>query len=197
MDVFFWIVALLLIGMGGYTGYTNWKLYFECRKAREQFKQAHADVQMFQAGRLRVWLYLMMLGACIGLTIMIFVLPPQAPNQGTMDRIGQGLVYVGLSIFALAMLGEGLADEQVLYTSDGFLYEKDVIRFKALRAVMVQKGMFKSSTLSLTNGKDVTVSNKMASWVQGQWAVWKENRKSQSKTRKERREAARENRRRK
>lgn len=190
MTIFFWVVAILLVGLGGFTGYTNWKIYFEARKAREAFKAGHPDAQTHRQSSLRLWLYMIMLGACIGFAIMILFVPLSDPSQEE-SRYAQAVVYVGLAIFAIAMLGEALADHEIFYTPDGFLYEADIIRYKSIRTVTVQKGLFKNSSLALSNGKDLTVSKSTAAWIEEHFQEWKKTKRDTFKTRKERRAAAR------
>lgn len=190
MNIFFWIVAILLVGMGGFTGYTNWKAYMEARRARKQFLETHKDAETVKVGTVRVWMYAAMLVACILLAIMIFVMPASTPEMD-QNRIAQALVYVGLAVFAFAMLGEGLMDEILIATPDGFLFESDVIRFKNVRGVSAGKGWFKSSFINLMGGKEIPVSKKTAKWVEEHLETWKKTRKETFRTRKERRAAAR------
>lgn len=193
MDIFFWIVAVLLVGIGGFTGYMNWKGYFEARKAREQYLKSHSDARIVRLGRGRIWAYSIMLAACVGLAIMIFVMPASTPDL-EQNRLSQGLVYVGLAVFSLAMLGEAAMDEEVVSTPDSFLYESDIIRFKNLRTVNIGKGMFKNSFLVLNQGKEIPVSKKTAMWVDAEHEDWKRTRKETFRSRKERRAAARKER---
>lgn len=189
MDVFFWVIAVLLIGIGGYTGYLNWKGYFDAKKAREQFLKNHQDAQVVKLGRGRTWAYLAMCIACVVLAIMIFVMPASADLA--QSQLSQGLVYVGLAVFSLAMLGEAMMDEEVISTPDGFLYESDVIRFKNIRSVTIGKGMFKNSVILMNQAKEFPVSKKMAMWTDAELEDWKRTRKETFHSRKERRAAAR------
>ena len=49
--MFYWVIALLLVGMGGYTGYTNWSTYFKAKKVREQFLKTHPDAEVIKNGQ--------------------------------------------------------------------------------------------------------------------------------------------------
>lgn len=190
MDIFFWVIAILLVGIGGYTGYLNWKGYLDAKKAREQFLKNHQDAKPVKIGQMRVWAYGLMVIACIGLSIAIFVMPASSAELEN-TRISQGLVYVGLAVFSIAMLGEAMMDETVISTPDGFLYESDVIRFKNIRSITVGKGMFKNSVIILNQAKEYPVSKKMAMWADAEYADWKRTRRETFRTRKERRAAAR------
>lgn len=190
MDIFFWIIAALLVGMGGFTGYTNWKLYFQSRKMREHVLKTHQNAKEVHVGTVRIWMYAAMFAACIGLGIMILVMPA-ASEAVEETRYSQAIVYFGLAVFAAAMFGEALCDGTIVLTPDAILYEADLIRFKNIRAIKPAKGWFKSSMIYMTNAKELAVSKKMAAWTMEEWEKWKEEKKSAPKSRKERRLEAR------
>lgn len=190
MNFFFWIIAALLVFMGGYTGYSNWKLYFQSKKMREHVLKTHQDAREIHMSMTRVWLYAAMGAACIGLGIMILVMPASSEAMEEA-RYSQGIVYFGLAVFAFAMFGEALTDSVIVLTPDAFLYEADLIRFKNIRSIQVAKGWFKSSFINVNGSKELAVSKKMATWTQEQLDNWKKERKQTFRSRKERRQEAR------
>lgn len=190
MNFFFWIIAALLVGMGGFTGYTSWKLYFDSKKMREHVLKTHQDTEVVHIGTMRIWMYAAMAAVCIALGIMILVMPT-ASQAVEEARYSQAVVYFGLAVFAFAMFGEAMTDSVIVLTPDAFLYEAGMIRFKNIRSVEVAKGWFKSSFILLTGAKEIAVSKKMAAWTDEQWNIWKKERKTTFKNRKERRAEAR------
>lgn len=192
MDAFYWIIALMLVGMGGFTGYSNWKTYFKAREVREQFLKTHSDAQVIKNGRVRLWIYIAMCIFCIAIGIMIFVMPVNAMAAST--KLAQGVVYFGIAIFAVAMIGEALMDDQIIVSEDVMVFEDQIIRFKNIRSITIGKGWFKSSYLVLSQGKELPIDKKTAQRIETLWSEWKKNRKQSFKTRKERRAAARKER---
>lgn len=193
MDFFFWIIALLLVIMGGFTGYMNWKAYLESRKAKAAFLSTHSDVKTVKVGILRLWIYGIMFIACLGLAIFMMCLPTN-PQVTAQSQASQVTVYFGLAIFSFGMIGEALMDAEVLSVSDGFLYESEFIRYKNIRSITPAKGLFKSSFITIIQGsqaKELSVSFKLAQWVDDAWENWKKTRKANYPSRKERRIAAR------
>lgn len=190
MEIFYWIIAILLIGMGGFVGYSNWKVYFAARKLREQFLKAHPDAKVIKTGVMKTWIYVFIL--VLGFTMGMFLLvsPNAAPAQTSLTA--NGMVYIGLGIFALAMVGEALMDGKIIASDEAFIFEDQQIRFKNVRNVDIQKGFFKTSMLILTQGKELPISKNAAMQVEEIWEEWKKNRKENFHTsRKERRAAAR------
>lgn len=194
MDFFFWIIALLLIGMGGFTGYMNWKAYLESRKAKAAFLSTHSDVKTVKVGTLRLWLYGIMFIACLGLAISMMFWTSNGPQATAQSQASQVTIYFGLAIFSFGMIGEALMDAEIFSVPDGFLYESEFIRYKNIRSITPAKGLFKSSFITTIQGsqvKELSVSYKLAQWVDKAWESWKETRKSKYSSRKERRIAAR------
>ena len=192
-NLFFWIIAALLVGMGGFTGYANWKLYFEAKKMREHVLKTHQSAKVIRLGQLRIWMYAAMAAVCMALGIMMLVMEPA--SQAVADaRYSQAVVYFGLAVFAFAMFGEALTDSEVIQTPDAFLYEATLIRYRDIRTVTVAKGWFKSSMIVLSGAKEIPVSKKTAYWVEQELETWKKERKSTFKNRKERRMEARKKR---
>lgn len=190
MEIFYWIIGILLIGMGGFVGYSNWKVYFAARKLREQFLKAHPDAKVIKVDVLKTWIYIFIL--ILGFTMGMFLLvsPNAAPAQTSLTA--NGMVYIGLGIFALAMVGEALMDGKIIASDEAFIFEDQQIRFKNVRNVDIQKGFFKTSMLILTQGKELPISKKAAKQIEELWEEWKKNRKENFHTsRKERRAAAR------
>ncbi len=194
MEFFFWIVALLLIVLGGFTGYMNWKAYLEARKAKATFLATHPEAQPIKVGTLRVWIYIAMFVACIGLSIFMATTNPETAG-GSQAQASQVTVYIGLAIFSFAMIGEALMDQEVYSVSDGFLYESEFIRYKNIRSITPARGFFKSSFITTVHGsqaQELSVSHKLAQWADEKWEEWKQARRSNHPSRKERRIAARQ-----
>lgn len=193
MELFFWIVALLLIVMGGFTGYMNWKAYFKAKKAKTTFLATHPEAKTVKVGMVRVWIYIAMFVACIGLAIFMATTNPETTG-GSQAQLSQVIVYVGLAIFSFAMIGEALMDREVYSVSDGFLYESEFVRYKNIRSITPARGLFKSSFITTVHGsqaQELSVSHKLAQWADEKWEEWKQARKSSHPSRKERRIAAR------
>lgn len=190
MNIFYWVIALLLVGMGGYTGYTNWSTYFKAKKLREQFLKSHPDAEVIKSGQARGWLYILMLVFCAGLGIVLLNSPTSAGFDAD-TRLAQGVVYIGLGIFAFAMAGEAMMDSVLVATPDSLVYEDQVLKFKNIRGVTVGKGWFKSSYILLNQAKEIPVSKSIAMRVDALLVEWKQNRKATFRNRKERRAAAR------
>ncbi len=193
MEFFFWIVALLLIILGGFTGYMNWKAYLESRKAKAAFLATHPEAQTVKVGTLRVWIYVAMCIACVGLSIFMATTNPETAG-GSQAQASQVTVYVGLAIFSFAMIGEALMDMEIYTVNDGFLYESEFIRYKNIRSITPARGLFKSSFITTVHGsqaQELSVSHKLAQWAEEKWEEWKQSRRSNHPSRKERRIAAR------
>ena len=193
MEFFFWIVALLLIILGGFTGYMNWKAYLEAQKAKTAFLATHPEAQKVKVGTLRVWIYVVMCIACVGLAIFMATTNPETAG-GSQAQASQVTVYVGLAIFSFAMVGEALMDREIYTLSDGFLYESEFIRYKNIRSITPARGLFKSSFITTVHGsqaQELSVSHKLAQWAEEKWEEWKQARRSNHPSRKERRLAAR------
>lgn len=190
MNAFFWIMAALLVGLGGYTGYANWKTYLEAKKMREHMLSTNQDAKSVQIGTVRVWAYAAMAACCVALGVIIMIIDTGNPENDSA-RYAQGVIYFGLAVFAFAMFGEALTDSEMVAAPDAFLYGNEVIRYKNIRSVTATKGWFKSSMIVLSGAKEVAVSRKTALWVEEQWETWKKERKQSFKSRKERRLEAR------
>lgn len=193
MDIFYWVIALMLIGMGGFVGYSNWKIYFAARQFRERFLKTHENAKVIKMSMTKVWIYVLVL--LVGFGVGVFLLmSPNAKITGS-SALANGMVYIGLGVFALAMVGEALMDGQIIATEDAFVFEDQLIRFKNVRNVDVQKGFFKTSMLFLTQSKEMPVAKNTAMKIQELWLEWKKERKETAHTsRKERRAKARQER---
>lgn len=193
MDIFYWVIALMLIGMGGFVGYSNWKIYFATRQLRERFLKTHENAKVIKMSMTKVWIYVLVL--LVGFGVGVFLLmSPNAKITGS-SALANGMVYIGLGVFALAMVGEALMDGQIIATEDAFVFEDQLIRFKNVRNVDVQKGFFKTSMLFLTQSKEMPVAKNTAMKIQELWLEWKKERKETAHTsRKERRAKARQER---
>lgn len=193
MDIFYWIIAVLLIGMGGFVGYSNWKIYFASRKLREHFLQTHENAKVIKMSMTKIWIYVFVLLLGFGMGFYL-VLNPNSNITGS-SALANGMVYVGLGVFALAMVGEAMMDGQIIATEDAFVFEDKLIRFKNVRNVDVQKGFFKTSMLYLTQSSEMPVAKNTAIKIQELWLEWKKDRKESAHTsRKERRAKARQER---
>jgi len=190
MSMFYWVIALLLVGMGGYTGYTNWSTYFKAKKVREQFLKTHPDAEVIKNGQTRTWLYLLMLAFCVGLGIWLLV-SPSSENFDVNTRISQAVVYIGLGIFAFAMAGEALMDSTLISSPEALVYEDQILKYKNIRGVNIGKGWFKSSYILLNQAQEIPVAKATALKVDALLVEWKRNRKETFRSRKERRAAAR------
>lgn len=193
MDIFYWVIALMLIGMGGFVGYSNWKIYFAARQLRERFLKTHENAKVIKMSMTKVWIYVLVL--LVGFGVGVFpLMSPNAKITGS-SALANGMVYIGLGVFALAMVGEALMDGQIIATEDAFVFEDQLIRFKNVRNVDVQKGFFKTSMLFLTQSKEMPVAKNTAMKIQELWLEWKKERKETAHTsRKERRAKARQER---
>lgn len=189
MDLFFWIIAALLAAIGIYMNYRNWKTYFESRKAKEVFLKNHPDSRTVKMGTAAPWVYLAMCVVCVLLSIFLFT---AQELEGTDSQVSQGAVYLGLAIFALAMMAESLTDSKVAVCPEGYMVESEYIRWKSIRTVTVGKGLFKSSSVTMFGGKEEPVTKSMAKWVEEELNTWKASRKDERSSRKQRRAAARE-----
>lgn len=189
MSIFYWVIALLLVGMGGFTGYSNWKTYFDARKERESYLKKHPDAEVVKFGFTRAGLYILLAVLCFVIAGLMLV-RPGGQEVSQSDALSQCVVYVGLGLFSLAMLGEAMADDRIIATPESFIYEADEIRYKNVRNVVIQTGWFKSCYL-VFSGKQVAIAKKPAIWVDEHWKDWKTNKKQSYTTRKERRAAAR------
>lgn len=193
MDIFYWVIALMLIGMGGFVGYSNWKIYFVARQLRERFLKTHENAKVIKMSMTKTWIYVLVLLVGFGVGIFLLI-SPNAKITGS-SALANGMVYIGLGVFALAMVGEALMDGQIIATEDAFVFEDQLIRFKNVRNVDVQKGFFKTSMLFLTQSKEMPVAKNTAIKIQELWLEWKKERKETAHTsRKERRAKARQER---
>lgn len=193
MDIFYWVIALMLIGMGGFVGYSNWKIYFSARQLRDRFLKTHENAKVIKMSMTKTWIYVLVLLLGFGTGIFLLV-SPNTKITGS-SALANGMVYIGLGVFALAMVGEALMDGQIIATDDAFVFEDQLIRFKNVRNVDVQKGFFKTSMLFLTQSKEMPMSKNAAIKIEELWLEWKKDRKeSAHSSRKERRAKARQER---
>lgn len=180
MNIFFWVIAILLIAFGLFMNYTNWKVWLASRKAKEQFCQNHKDAKIIVLGKYRPWLFLLLTAACIVFGCIILFASSNLPAD---SRYSQGMVYLGLAIFGIAMFAEALTDSRVASGPDGFMFESEYIRYKNIRTVQVGKGFFKGSMLMMNGTKEVPVNKTLAKWTEEQLAAWQKNRKEQRRGR--------------
>lgn len=184
MNILFWVIGALLVGFGLFMNYTNWRVWSESKKSKEQFLKNHQDSKSITIGKYRPWLFLLMVGACVGFGIVIMT---SGSSLSDDSRYSQALVYLGLAIFGLAMYAEALTDSKVVYCPDGFQFETEYIRYKNIRHIQIGKGFFKGCMIMMNANKEIPVSKSIAQFAQEQYDLWQKTRKEQRKTRRERR----------
>lgn len=189
MEIFFWVVAAMLAAFGLFMNYSNWKMYFESRKAKEAFLKNNKDAKMVYIKRSRPWLFSLLAAACLAFGILLMVVDNPMSDA---SRYSQVCVYLSLAIFAVGMMAEALTDCQVVYSNDGFMMENTYIRFKSIRSVQVGKGFFKGSMLILNGMKEMPVNKSMAVWTEEHLKEWSKNRRENRRAHRKNKGAARE-----
>lgn len=180
-DLFFWILAVVIIGLGAYTNYTNWKTFFRSREEKEMFMKNHKDAVIERVTPYRYLMFAALAAVCIVFTVLILSTNPQQTTGAS--RYSQAALYAGLAIFAIALIPESLMDSRICVCPDGILYETDYIRYKSINKIDIGNGFFKPTTMNLVGNKEVALPKAIAKWLLPRWEEWKINRKNARKKR--------------
>lgn len=178
-SIIFWVLGAVVLVLGIYTNYTNWKTYFASKKEKELFMKNHSDAETTVIGKNRPWLY--SLFAIVCLCLASFMAMATQTDMDTNQRLSMSLVYFALAIYLVAMAVEAQTDSRVCYTPDGFIFSDSYMRYKQITSVEVGGAFFKSSFIHTGNKDQLAVPKYVAVWVQEHWVEWKTEREGRRK----------------
>lgn len=176
-DIFFWVIAAIMIGLGGYSNYTNWTIFFKAREAKATFLKNHKDGQETRINKGRFWWFVLLAVVCLFFAIYLSIADTESLSGAS--RWSQVAVYLGLCIFAIALIPENITDSKIVYTSDGFMFDTEYFRYKNINKFDIGNGFFKGTTMYMTGAKEIQLPKSIAKWALPQWEEYKENRREQ------------------
>ncbi|MCF0245974.1 MAG: hypothetical protein HUJ55_04030 [Ileibacterium sp.] len=178
-DALFWVVAAIIVAMGVFSNYTNWKQYKASKEAKEIFMKNHKDAEVTELPKTRVWLFAGLCVLCLGLAVLMSVVKSEEMSEST--RWSQVLVYAGLSVFCFAMVPEALMDAKLVHTPDGFMYGDFYFRFKHMVGIVQSHNFLKSDKAILTGNKEEIIPKPVAKWAEPALLEYQARRKAARK----------------
>lgn len=178
-SILFWVLGGVVLVLGIYSNYTNWKTYFAAKKAKEEFMKNHPDAEVTYAGKNRPWFYTLF--AVICLCLASFMVLAKNVEMDFNQRFSMSLVYFALAVYLAAMAVEAQTDSRICYTPDGFIFTDKYMRYKQITSVEVGGNFFKSSFIHFGGKEQISTPKYIAAWVQENWVEWRKNRDAKRK----------------
>lgn len=177
----FWILAIVMMALGIYTNFSNWKVYFEAKKVKEKFMKDNKGAEVARITKWRSWMFSLAAIACLCFGALL--LNMESPGLETAAKWAQAAVYLAIAVYLVGMAVEAQTFSKVCYTADGFVYSTAYVRFKSIMNVEVGHGIFKNSYMNLTGGKQTAIPKYLAEWIEQHWLDWKQARNEKRKKR--------------
>lgn len=177
--ILFWVLGAILLVMGIYTNWMNWKIFFASKTAKEEFMKNHPDAQIEITAKYRSWLWSLLGIVCLCLACVILYI--NGTELGFSERLAQSVVYFAIAIYTVALAVEAQTDHKICYTQDGFIFADTYIRYKSIQSVDVGGNFFKSSFIRQTGNKEMAVPKYVAVFAQEHWVEWKTDREQRRK----------------
>lgn len=163
-----WVLNGIFILLGVYVVWTTIARLLRYKKEAKHFEQGHSDLEVLRMDK----------GPSSGmfaLGVLVLYLTFMGFSDGYEAAYLLIYVCVGILFFALGI--DYTMRYRVLFGSDSFFFEGQCIRFRMIKKITYQDGLFKKGMLQLSKGEEITCPYKIAKAIEDKLGVWKKQRK--------------------
>lgn len=185
MQVFTWIVTLILDAIGIYTFYIGSKAYNDYKKSAKVYKENHKDAVSYDFGKTTRILEIILLICCF---LFAFIAPQASKNK--LEMYNSMLLYLGLVFMVGGMYFDTYVNKKIILSQDSFFFSDDTYKYKLITRLIPSTGRFKPVVVVFGNNKELSMSKKVGEKLEEQYKEWKANRKANRKGKRNRKAAA-------
>lgn len=163
-----WVLNGVFVLLGVYVVWSTIVRLLRYKKEVKHFEQGHSDIEVLRMDK----------GPSTGM-FALGVLVLYLTFTGFSDGydVAYLLIYVCVGVLFFALAIDYKMRYRVLFGMDSFFFEGQPIRFRMIKKITYQDGLFKKGMLQLSKGEEITCPYKIAKAIEEKQAAWKKQRK--------------------
>lgn len=142
------LIVVVIIGYGLFMVYTNLKKFIECNKAKKEFLEGNKNHPEIVSDYIPWIIGCVLIAVLVGIAVVY-----EVQNKGEAVTLA---AYGFVTLWVLSLTTEFVVRRTIIFTEDGFFYEKTFHRFRSVNGTTPTGGMFGRYEVRLT-----TTSEKM------------------------------------